>query len=277
MFTTNLSTNCASRTGISYRISVLRSTFSSVIGLICVAAAFQPAVANAQFTDNFNTVANGQNDPNFGNDTSGWSVSNPTGSNGAYQNNQSQVFNFSTLTAPGYTSLTDCAVSFDLLSADDSGAVLHSDASAQNAFAVIIRPRQNDFYFIQRLNGNYDNANHISTTDLGGALSGGNYRVNVSVVGSTYSASVADLATPNTPFRTISYIDSSKLFPSSGRFGFYQYGPVAPVSRFDNLTVTNTSVVVVPEASSMVLIGGVLMVCGGAVVRRRSIGNRHGW
>jgi hypothetical protein len=255
-----------------------RTRFSAVVTVPCLAAALlvgavlaAPRTAHAQsfFTD-FNAVANGQNAPGFGNDSGTFAVSNPTGSAGSYLSNRGATFNFSTVTAPGLTSLTDTALSFDLIDAADSGAVLRSDANVNNGVVAIVRPSAGDFYLIRRIGGSFSGA-QLATTSLAGVVStGDDLRMTFSAVGNTFTATLASLSAPSTVLRTISYtFTAADNVPAAGRAGLYQYGNTSLSSTFDNVSVTSASAATVPEASTLLLVGPAALSATLLAVRRR--------
>lgn len=246
-------------------VSFSRSLLAACAGAALLLGVNAPK-AHAQFAENFNAISNNGLPATFSNDTGGWFVSNPTGLSGVYQSDRSQLPNFSTISAPGFTNLSTAYMSFDLLNAADSGAVLRSDISANNAVTLIVRPTLGDMYFIQRTNGTF--GTELGKISIAG-INASNFRVNFSSAGNTFTASIADLNAPNTVLRTTTYTyAASDNILASGRGGFYQYGN-APASQFDNVTLSATPLATgAPEPASLALLvpalGGL-----GVVVRRR--------
>jgi hypothetical protein len=221
--------------------------------------------AHAQFTENFDTTGNGANPATFGNDTGGFFVSNPTGVAGAYQSDQSQLINISTIVAPGFTDLTDVTLTFDLLNAQDAGAVLRSDAAGANAVVLVVRPAIGDMYFIPRSSGNFVGS-ALGYVNLS-VLPGSDLRVNFSSSGNSFSASVASLSDPNTVLQSINYTFGTGAVAPSGRAGVYQFGG-QPASLFDNVSITSANAAA-PEPGTLALALPAVSGLAIAVVRRR--------
>lgn len=233
------------------------------------------SAAHAQYVESFDAVPNGQNAPNFGNDTGGWAVNNPTGTSGAYSSNRQNLFNFSTLTAPGFTSLSDVNFTFDLIDAADSGALLHSDAAGQNAVVVIVRPSVGDFYFIPRSSGGFGGVvGGTGSASLAGRVAvGDDLRVTFSASGNTFTASVASLANPSVALQSISHTFAPGAVATSGRVGFYQYGNASVASSFDNLNVTAS--VAAPEPGTLPLAAATLLLGGAGLVGSAAASGRR--
>ncbi len=247
-------------------VSFPRRLLAALAGAALLLGANAPK-AHAQFTENFNAVANNTNPATFSNETNSWFVGNPTGTAGVYQSNKNTAENFSTIAAPGFTNLSTAYLTFDLLNPRDAGAVLRADSGAFNAVTLIVRPTVGDMYFVQRTTGMF--GAEVGRVNIAG-INAANLRVNFSSVGDTFTASIADLAAPNTVLRTTSYTYAAGTVLASGRGGFYQYGGSGTTaSQFDNVRLSLTpGGTGAPEPASVALLipalGGL-----GVVVRRR--------
>ena len=221
-----------------------------------LASAILPAAASAQgtFSDTFANPAS--TTANWGNESGGWAAS-----NGVYNSANRSGFNFSTVTAAGDTNYATFTFSYDLINAADGGCVFHADAGANNALALIVRPGQNDAYFISRSGGTFGSVLGPDTTL--GAGAGSSLHVIVSGQGNNYTAIISTLANPTVPIDTLTLNGNATAANFvSGRVGLYEYGGGA-AEQFDNFTAT------VPEPGTWA--GGALLLgTAGISLRRRS-------
>jgi hypothetical protein len=234
--------------------------FFSAAGAICGTLLLTGVTPTyAQFTENFNSTVNGQVPSTFTN-SGGFTVN-----NGVFQSSQPTTFNFSTISAAGFTSLTDATLTFDLLNARDSGAILRSDATGDNAVALIVRPTVGDLYFIQRSGGSFSGGTLGGVSLSGLVASGDNVRVTFSSTGNTFFASVAALSNPNTVLQSTSFTFGAGAIPAFGRAGVYQFGS-GSASQFDNVSINVTSA---PEPGTIALVLPALLGSVAVISRRR--------
>jgi len=190
------------------------------------------------FSDNFNSGAS----PQWNNFSGNWSAA-----GGVYHalNPSSTAFSFLPF------NLTDFAVDVDINQVADGGIWLRSDGTGQNGLLLVTggegwgfgarNPASGTSLYFQLVkNGAYSPANPPYYAEVSGLFNPGvsSTHLHVEAVGSTYSVFLNNATTPVTTFTDSTYL--------SGRVGLYDFSS----ENFDNF-----SIAVVPEPSSLALLG----------------------
>jgi hypothetical protein len=250
---------------VTARRCSLAATVAPLIAVFGLLLAGAPA-AHAQFTDTFSTSP----DTSFNNASGSYSVSGGTYGSTLGTGLNGTNFLISTLQATGYSNLTFFNLQFDMLNARDSGAIFRSDASGSNSDLVNFNASTGLFYFVPFVNDSPRNIVGQTTVGSPNQYLGQSLRFTVSATATTYTASFALLASPNTTVATINatnqdFLNAGDAAPAlSGAVGVYQYGGAASASRFDNVVVTGA-----PEPGALLLLlpGALALV---AARRRRA-------
>jgi hypothetical protein len=209
---------------------------ATILGAFLVLGAGPGAAqASSLFSDNFNSITNGQSDPAW----TSWNSSNWVVNNGTY--NASSISGagsaFATVTG---LELTDFVMDFDISSGDGGAFLRRHDNGVHNDFYVLVirggdaywHIHQNDIY-----NGFYDY--HTFSMPLA-------RHVTLTASGSTYTAVITDLSNAANSV-TLSLTDAQ--FPQ-GEVGFYSNDGG---EQIDNVVVTPE-----PATLSLLALGGLL-------------------
>ena len=197
---------------------------TSFVLCLCMAFGFaQPVNAQTTFTDNFNSVTDGQADSLWNNEYGNWVVSSGTYAaqqiSSGYQNYPAAVSTIKGLVVSDFT------LDFDMLGASDGGVYIHSRGFT-DALCLIVEPDIGAMYWIVRQNNAY------STSVLGNvglnASPRADLHVHVVAAGSTYTAQAT---MGGNVIATTSINDSHFL---SGSIGLYDNGIG---QSFDNVKV----------------------------------------